>query len=87
MITTREQLRALVDDLPDDLLPDATSALTHLEDTEPLSAQETEDVESALDDIQHGRMISLKDFFVANVEEKLLQVLAIGSRGQIYRGL
>jgi vacuolar-type H+-ATPase subunit C/Vma6 len=58
----REQLRALVDELPDELLPDAISALTHLEDEEPLSAQESEDVQSALDDIKHGRMISLADY-------------------------
>jgi hypothetical protein len=58
----REQLRALGDELPDDLLPDAIAALTHLEDDEPLSAQEVEDMEAALDDIEHGRMISLKDY-------------------------
>jgi hypothetical protein len=59
---SREQLHAIADGLPDDLLPDAISALTHLEDDEPLSAQEAEDVQSALDDIKHGRMISLKDY-------------------------
>jgi hypothetical protein len=58
----REQLHALVDELPDELLRDAISALAHLEDDEPLSAQEAEDVQSALDDIKHGRMISLKDY-------------------------
>lgn len=62
MTNPREQLKALVDDLPDDLLPEAISALTHLEDDEPLSAQEAEDVQSALDDVENGRMISLKDY-------------------------
>jgi hypothetical protein len=58
----RDQLHAIVDSLPDDLLPDAISALTDLEDDEPLSEQEAADVQSALDDIEHGRMISLKDY-------------------------
>jgi hypothetical protein len=62
VIAAREQLKVLVDELPDDLLRDAIYALTHLEDDEPLSAQEAEDVQSALDDIEHGRMISLKDY-------------------------
>ena len=61
-LNPRDQLHAIVDGLPDDLLPDAISALTHLEDDEPLTAQEAEDVQSALDDIEHGRMISLKDY-------------------------
>jgi hypothetical protein len=58
----RDQLRALVECLPDDLLPDAISALRHLEDDEPLSEQEAADVQSALEDIEHGRMISLNDY-------------------------
>ena len=59
VMTTRDQLRALVDNLPENLLQDAIWALTHIEvDDEPLSNQEAADVESALDDIKHGRMIS-----------------------------
>jgi hypothetical protein len=34
----------------------------HLEDDEPLSEQEAADVQSALDDIEHGCMISLDDY-------------------------
>jgi hypothetical protein len=60
--TAREQLKALVDELPDELLRDAIYALTHLEDDEPLTPQEAEDVQSALDDIKHGRMIPLEDY-------------------------
>jgi hypothetical protein len=58
----RERLRAIVDELPDDLLPDAISALTHLEDGEPLSEQEAVDLQSAHDDIKNGRMIPLKEY-------------------------
>lgn len=63
MTNPREQLRALVDELPDELLPDAISALTHLEvDDEPLSEQEAQDLESAHEDIKHGRMIPLREY-------------------------
>ena len=58
----RDQLRAIVDELPDELVPEAISALSHLEDDEPLSPQEAEDLQSGLDDIEHGRMISLRDY-------------------------
>jgi hypothetical protein len=60
--TAREQLKALVDELPDELLRDAIYALTHLEDDEPLSAEEIADIEASQEDIKHGRMISLEDF-------------------------
>ena len=62
VMTTRDQLRALVDGLPENLLRDAIWALTHLEDDEPLTEQEIEDLKSAHDDIEHGRMILLKDY-------------------------
>jgi hypothetical protein len=63
MMNPREQLKALVDALPDELLPDAISALTRLEvDDEPLSAQEAEDLESAREDIKHDRMIPLREY-------------------------
>jgi hypothetical protein len=58
----RERLKALVDELPDDLLAEAISALTHLEDDEPLSEQEAEDLRSAHDDIENGRMIPLREY-------------------------
>jgi hypothetical protein len=62
VMTTREQLKALVDDLPEDLLPDAIRALTHLEDDEPLSEQEVANLETSREDIKHGRVISLEEF-------------------------
>lgn len=58
----REQLKAIVDGLPDDLLPDAISALTHLEDDEPLSAEEIANIDASAEDFKHGRIISLEEF-------------------------
>jgi hypothetical protein len=60
--TTREQLRALVEELPEDLLRDAIYALTHLEDDEPLSAEEVANIEASAEDFKHGRVISLEEF-------------------------
>jgi hypothetical protein len=62
VMTTREQLKALVEELPEELLRDAIYALTHLEDDEPLSAEEIADIEAAQEDIKHGRMIPLEEF-------------------------
>jgi len=60
---SREQLRALVDELPDELLPDAISALTHLEvDDEPLSEEEIANLEASREDFKHGRVISLEKY-------------------------
>jgi hypothetical protein len=60
--TTREQLKALVDELPEDLLRDAFYALTHLEDDEPLSEEEIANLEASREDFKHGRVISLEEF-------------------------
>jgi hypothetical protein len=60
--TTREQLKALVDGLPEDLLRDAFYALTHLEDDEPLSEEEIANLEASREDFKHGRVISLEEF-------------------------
>lgn len=51
-----------MDELPDDLLTEAISALAHLEDDEPLSEEEAEDLRSAHDDIENGRVISLREY-------------------------
>ena len=59
----REQLKALVDQLPDELVPEAISALTNLEfDDEPLSEGEIQNLEASREDFEHGRMISLEDY-------------------------
>lgn len=62
VMSPREQLRAMVDELPDDLLRDAISALTHLEDDEPLSEEELANLEASREDFEHGRVISLEEF-------------------------
>jgi hypothetical protein len=62
MAQNRDHLRALVESLPDDMLPEAISLLTHLEDDEPLSDQERAKVEDGLADIREGRMTSLEDY-------------------------
>jgi hypothetical protein len=49
-------LKALVDELPEELLPDALYALRHLEDDEPLSPEETANLESSREDFEHGRV-------------------------------
>jgi hypothetical protein len=59
---TREQLKALVDELPEDILRDAFYALTHLEDDEPLSEEEIANLPASAEDIKHGRMISWEDY-------------------------
>lgn len=62
MAENRDHLRALVESLPDDVLPEAISLLTHLEDDEPLSDQERANIADGLADVREGRMISLDDF-------------------------
>jgi hypothetical protein len=62
MAENRDHLRALVESLPDDVLPEAISLLTHLEDDEPLSDQERANVADGLADVREGRMISLEDY-------------------------
>jgi len=52
-----------VDELPDELLLDAISALTHLDvDDEPLSEEEIANLEASQEDLKHGRVISLEEF-------------------------
>lgn len=58
----REQLRALVEQIPDDMLEDAISALSHLEDDEPLSDEEIANIKSAKDDAREGQMVSLDEY-------------------------
>jgi hypothetical protein len=62
MAQNRDQLRALVESLPDDMLPEAISLLTHLEDDEPLSDEERANIEDDLADIRERRMTSLEDY-------------------------
>ena len=59
---SRNRLRALVDSLPDEAVPQAISLLTHLEDDDPLTAAELANIESGEDDIRNGRMISMEEY-------------------------
>lgn len=59
---SRDRLRALVDSLPDDVVPQAISLLTHLEDDDPLTAEELSNIESAEDDRRNGRMTSIEEY-------------------------
>jgi hypothetical protein len=61
--TGREQLKALVDELPENLLQDAIWTLTHLDvDDEPLSEEEVASLEASREDFKHVRVISLEDY-------------------------
>jgi hypothetical protein len=61
--TTREQLRELVDNLPEYLLQDAIWALTHIEvDDEPLSDEEIANLKASAEDFKHGRVVAWEDF-------------------------
>jgi hypothetical protein len=62
MAENRDHLRALVESLPDEILPEAISLLTHLEDDEPLSDQERANLEDGLADVREGRTIVLEDY-------------------------
>jgi hypothetical protein len=59
---SRDRLRELVESLPDDVVPQALSLLTHLEDDDPLTAAELANIESGEDDIRHGRMVSIEEY-------------------------
>jgi hypothetical protein len=59
---SRDRLRALVDSLPDDVVPQAISLLTHLEDDDPLTAEELANLQSAEDDRRNGRMTSIEEY-------------------------
>ena len=68
----------MVDDLPDELLPDAISALTHLEvDDEPLSEEELANLEVSREDIKHGRVygpFETHQEFVASLEKEIAKL-------------
>ena len=66
MATTREQLRKMLDDIPDDRLDEAGAALTLLsvpEDDEPLTEEE-------LESIREGRAAYARGEYVTNDELK-----------------
>lgn len=61
MATTRERLRKMLDDLPDDRLDEALAALTLVsvpEDDEPVTAEDLEAVVRGRDAYRRGETIS-----------------------------
>ncbi len=60
--TSSEELRTLVEALPDDRVQEAIVLLKHLEDDEPLSAEELANLESGLEDARQGRMAPLEEY-------------------------
>jgi hypothetical protein len=61
MATTRDQLRKMVDELPDDRLDEAQMALTLLnvpEDDEPTTAEDLEAVAQGREEYRRGKTIS-----------------------------
>ena len=81
MAENRDHLRAVVESLPDEILPEAISLLTHLEDDEPLSDQERANLEDGLADVREGRMIVLEDY----EHRRGLRPSALPYRGQPQR--
>jgi len=60
--SSRDRLRKLVDSLPDDLIAPAISLLSRLEDDDPLTPEESANLESAAEDRRLGRMVSIDDY-------------------------
>lgn len=62
MKASRDQLRALVDALPDDAVDRALLLLTRLEDDEPLSEIEIQNLEAGISDVREGRMTPVDEY-------------------------
>lgn len=62
-MTARESVYRIVDGLPEDRLADVLDYLTDLQDSDASLSPETEAaVEEGLDDLRHGRAITLQDY-------------------------
>jgi hypothetical protein len=62
-MTARESVHRLVDDLSEDRLADVVDYLTDLQDTDVALSPATEvAIEEGLEDIRHGRTITLQDY-------------------------
>ena len=59
---SRDRLRQLVELIPDEVVPQAISLLTHLEDDDPLTVDKLANLQSAEDDRREGRMTSLEEY-------------------------
>jgi hypothetical protein len=63
IMTVRENVHQIVDALPDERLEDVLDYLAELiEPDQPLSAETRASIEEGLDDIRHGRTITLEEY-------------------------
>jgi predicted transcriptional regulator len=62
-MTVRENVHQLVDTLPEERLADVLDYLAELQDgEEPLSAETEAGIEEGLEDLRHGRSVTLEEY-------------------------
>jgi hypothetical protein len=62
-MTVRDNVHQLVDTLPEERLADVLDYLAELQDgEEPLSSETEAAIEEGLDDLRHGRTITLEEY-------------------------
>jgi hypothetical protein len=62
-MTVRENVHQLVDTVPEERLADVLDYLAELQDgEEPLSAETEAAIEEGLDDLRHGRTVTLEEY-------------------------
>jgi len=62
-MTVRDNVHQLVDTLPEERLADVLDYLAELKDgEEPLSSETEAAIEEGLDDLRHGRTITLEEY-------------------------
>jgi predicted transcriptional regulator len=62
-MTVRDNVHQLVDTLPEERLADVLDYLAELQDgEEPLSPETEAAIEEGLDDLRHGRTITLEEY-------------------------
>ena len=61
-MTIRESAHRLIDTLPEDRLADALDYLAELNDADKISAETKAAIEEGLEDIRHGRTITLEEY-------------------------
>jgi hypothetical protein len=62
-MTVRDNVHQLVDTLPEERLADVPDYLAELQDgEEPLSSETEAAIEEGLDDLRHGRTITLEEY-------------------------
>lgn len=62
-MTVRENVHQLVDTLPEERLVDVLDYLAELQDgEEPMSAETEAAIEEGLEDLRHGRTVTLEEY-------------------------